>query len=102
MRAGRGIDSPVRPEGFGPAQRSWWEKTDAIANARQSPGVDAELIRRPQDLHREAQWYWDWCSVENSTGFRNPRKITATLGKAIDLAHQARAAALTAVAAQAR
>ncbi|MEW6546609.1 MAG: ammonia-forming cytochrome c nitrite reductase subunit c552 [Bacillota bacterium] len=75
---------------------------DAIANARQTPGVDAELIRRAQDLHREAQWYWDWCSAENSTGFHNPQTIMATLGKAIDLAHQARAAALAAVAAQAR
>ncbi|MEW5936021.1 MAG: ammonia-forming cytochrome c nitrite reductase subunit c552 [Bacillota bacterium] len=75
---------------------------DAIANARQSPGVDAELIRRARDLHREAQWYWDWCSADNSTGLHIPQKIMATLGRAIDLTHQARAAALTAVAAQPR
>lgn len=74
---------------------------EAIQRATALPDADAEAIRKARDLHRQAQWYWDWCSAENSTGFHNPQKVMATLGKAIDLAHQARAAALAAVHAEA-
>ena len=70
---------------------------EATQRATALPDADAEAIRKARDLHRQAQWYWDWCSAENSTGFHNPQKIMATLGKAIDLAYQARAAALDAL-----
>ena len=70
---------------------------EALEKARSAPQADPALVEKAQALHREAQWYWDWCSAENSTGFHNPQKIMATLGRAIDLAHQARTAALSAV-----
>lgn len=60
-------------------------------------GVDQATLARARELHREAQWYFDWVAAENSMGFHNPQKALTTLGKAIDLA---RLAELTVVAAQ--
>lgn len=60
----------------------------AIAAAA-SADPSAPAVARARRLHREAQWYWDWVSAENSHGFHNPQKALFTLAKAIDLAHQA-------------
>ncbi len=54
------------------------------------------LVEEARALHREAQWYWDYVGAENSMGFHNPQKAMATLGRAIDLAHQAYRKALEA------
>lgn len=62
----------------------------AIDAAANTPGVDMAMVDKARGLHREAQWYWDYVAAENSTGFHNPQKAMATLGKAIDLAHQAK------------
>ena len=53
-------------------------------------GADPQAIEEARALQREAQWYFDWVSAENSMGFHNPAKALDTLGRSIDLAHQAR------------
>lgn len=60
----------------------------AIEKAIQS-GADAAELDKARALHREAQWYWDLASAENSFGFHNPQKALETLADSIDLAHQA-------------
>ena len=40
---------------------------DAVANGSRSE-TELERLRR---LHREAQWYFDYCYVENSEGAHN-------------------------------
>ncbi|HOX93739.1 MAG TPA: ammonia-forming cytochrome c nitrite reductase subunit c552, partial [Syntrophales bacterium] len=46
-------------------------------------------LNRARELVRKAQWYWDFVSAENSMGFHNPTMILNTLGRSVDLAHQA-------------
>jgi nitrite reductase (cytochrome c-552) len=72
------------------------EAIKAINEAVYSPGADKALIEKARKLHREAQWYWDYVSSENSMGFHNPEKALTTLGKSIDLALRAKATALQA------
>jgi nitrite reductase (cytochrome c-552) len=48
----------------------------------------AELVKA-RELVRKAQWYWDFVAAENSMGFHNPTMVLNTLGRSIDLAHQA-------------
>lgn len=68
----------------------------AIEEAAKTPGVDEALLKEARNLHRQAQWYWDWVSAENSMGFHNPQQSLATLAKALDLARQAELKALKA------
>jgi len=42
---------------------------------------------------RKAQWFWDIVAAENSMGFHNPDQVLNTLGRSIDMAHQAIATA---------
>ena len=52
-------------------------------------GVDEEILNEARALHREAQFYWDLASAENSFGFHNPQKFFETIADSIDLARQA-------------
>jgi len=61
----------------------------AIEKAKGVPGVDAKALDEARELHRQAQFYWDLCSAENSMGFHNPQKFLKTIADAIDLARQA-------------
>jgi nitrite reductase (cytochrome c-552) len=72
---------------------------NAITKAKDTAGVDAKLLDEARALHREAQFYWDLTSAENSTGFHNPQKFLKTLADAIDLARQAEVKAIQATAA---
>lgn len=60
----------------------------AIEKAIQA-GVDEETLNKARTLHREAQFYWDLASAENSFGFHNPQKFLETIADSIDLARQA-------------
>ncbi|MFB5082780.1 ammonia-forming cytochrome c nitrite reductase subunit c552 [Symbiobacterium thermophilum] len=64
---------------------------DAILAIEQAiaAGVDEEILNQARALHREAQFYWDLASAENSFGFHNPQKFLETLADSIDLARQA-------------
>ncbi len=68
----------------------------ALTETVETGEYDPQLVEEARALHREAQWYWDFVGAENSMGFHNPQKALATLGKAIDLAHQAYLKALEA------
>ncbi|HYF91588.1 MAG TPA: ammonia-forming cytochrome c nitrite reductase subunit c552 [Symbiobacteriaceae bacterium] len=72
----------------------------AIEKAKAVAGVDAKLLDEARVLHREAQFYWDLASAENSTGFHNPQKFLETIADAIDLARQAETKAIQAAAKQ--
>ncbi|MFZ5944636.1 MAG: ammonia-forming cytochrome c nitrite reductase subunit c552 [Bacillota bacterium] len=65
------------------------EAIEEIKAALNSPGADQDLIREAQELHRKAQWLWDWMSAENSMGFHNPAEGLNYIGKSIDFANKA-------------
>ncbi|AGA69012.1 formate-dependent nitrite reductase, periplasmic cytochrome c552 subunit [Desulfitobacterium dichloroeliminans LMG P-21439] len=65
------------------------QAVEEIALARQTPGVNADLLAQAQQMHRDGQWYLDYVMVTNGYGFHNPMESMNNLGKAIDFAHQA-------------
>ncbi|HYG58594.1 MAG TPA: ammonia-forming cytochrome c nitrite reductase subunit c552 [Symbiobacteriaceae bacterium] len=73
---------------------------EAIEKAKAAPGVDTKALDEARALHREAQFYWDLASAENSMGFHNPQKFMETIADAIDLARQAELKAVSAAAKQ--
>jgi len=66
---------------------------EAIARAAAAADVKGEELDKARELLRRAQWYWDIVSAENSMGFHNPSQVLNTLGRSVDLAHQAIATA---------
>ncbi|MEG6521909.1 ammonia-forming cytochrome c nitrite reductase subunit c552 [Desulfotomaculum sp. 1211_IL3151] len=60
-----------------------------IKAAKDTPGVNQELLKQAQDMHRKGQWYLDYVMVTNGYGFHNPTESMNNLGKAIDYAHKA-------------
>lgn len=67
-----------------------------IESAKQNQNHDEVKLNEARELHRQAQFYWDWIAAENSRGFHNGPDAMNILGKAIDLAHQASAKAIEA------
>jgi len=61
----------------------------AIQAAAAVPGSDAALLDEARALHRQAQFYWDYVSAENSMGFHNPEYALSILSQSTDLARQA-------------
>ena len=64
--------------------RIGWDLADFIqdvARAR-SNGIDEATLGRLQQIHREAQFYWDFIWVENSNGFHNWDEAARVLDKA--------------------
>jgi len=51
--------------------------------------LDDKTINKLWDLHRKAQYRWDFVFVENSTGFHNASKARKALDEAKDYAQQA-------------
>ncbi len=62
---------------------------NAIKAAAANPQVDAKLLDQARNLHRKAQFMWDFVSAENSTGFHNPEYSLKILAESTDLARQA-------------
>lgn len=60
-----------------------------IKAAKDTPGVNQELLKQAQDMHRKGQWYLDYVMVTNGYGFHNPTESMNNLSKAIDYAHKA-------------
>jgi len=58
-------------------------KASAVAKANKAD------LDRARELVRKAQWFWDIVAAENGMGFHNPDQVMNTLGRAIDMAHQA-------------
>ena len=65
----------------------------AVGKASKSARADRAQLDKARELIRKAQWYWDYVAAENSMGFHNPVLALNTLGRSVDLAHQAIAAA---------
>ncbi len=61
----------------------------AIKTAAANPNADADLLNQARDLHRQAQFIWDFVSAENSTGFHNPEYALKNLADSTNLARQA-------------
>ncbi len=62
---------------------------NAIKLAAANPKADAKLLDQARNLHRKAQFMWDFVSAENSTGFHNPEYSLKILAEATNLARQA-------------
>ncbi len=62
---------------------------NAIKLAAANPDADQELLNQARNLHRKAQFMWDFVSAENSTGFHNPEYALKILADSTNLARQA-------------
>jgi len=62
---------------------------NAITAAAANPNSDAALLDQARLLHRKAQFYWDFLSAENSTGFHNPEYALKICAEATNFARQA-------------
>jgi nitrite reductase (cytochrome c-552) len=80
------------------------ETEDAIIDAITSiklatadPNADQDLLTQAREMHREAQFMWDFVSAENSTGFHNPEYALKILADSTNLARQAQMLAAQAI-----
>ena len=55
---------------------------EAVGAARSNGPMDQITLTRLQQIHREAQFYWDFIWVENSNGFHNWNEAHRVLDKA--------------------
>jgi nitrite reductase (cytochrome c-552) len=62
---------------------------NAITAAAANSNADTGLLDEARNLHRKAQFMWDFISAENSTGFHNPEYALQVLAESTDLARQA-------------
>jgi nitrite reductase (cytochrome c-552) len=62
---------------------------NAIKLATADPDADMDLLDQARNLHRKAQFMWDFVSAENSTGFHNPEYALEILAESTNLARQA-------------
>jgi nitrite reductase (cytochrome c-552) len=62
---------------------------NAIKAASANPEANADLLNQARDLHRQAQFMWDFVSAENSTGFHNPEYALKILADSTNMARQA-------------
>jgi nitrite reductase (cytochrome c-552) len=62
---------------------------NAIKAAAANPNADPALLDQARNLHRKAQFMWDFLSAENSTGFHNPEYALKICAEATNLARQA-------------
>ena len=66
---------------------------EVIGRAGTVAKADRRQLDQAREMVRKAQWFWDMVAAENSMGFHNPDQVLNTLGRSIDMAHQATAAA---------
>lgn len=66
---------------------------EVIGKASAVNKADKTGLEQAKELVRKAQWFWDMVAAENSMGFHNSDQVLNTLGRSIDMAHQAVAAA---------
>jgi nitrite reductase (cytochrome c-552) len=61
----------------------------ALKTATANPNADAALLTEARNLHRKAQFMWDFVSAENSMGFHNPEYILKILAESTNMAREA-------------
>ena len=64
------------------------ELIDEITKAIENNTHSQEIIKKAQDLHRKAQFKWDFVFVENGEGFHNSAKAHKNLDEALELAKE--------------
>jgi nitrite reductase (cytochrome c-552) len=62
---------------------------NAIKKAAAVPSADTDLLDQARQMHRKAQFLWDFVSAENSMGFHNPQYSMNNLAESVNLARQA-------------
>jgi nitrite reductase (cytochrome c-552) len=62
---------------------------NAIKLAAGNANADATLLDQARQLHRKAQFMWDFVSAENSMGFHNPQYSMRLLADSMNFARQA-------------
>ena len=62
---------------------------EAVRRAMEFKGVDEKLLADAREMVRKGQWFWDYVSAENSSGFHNPTKAMATLASSQQYSDQA-------------
>jgi nitrite reductase (cytochrome c-552) len=62
---------------------------NALKAAAANPAADTVLLDQARNLHRKAQFMWDFVSAENSTGFHNPEYTLKMLADSTNMARQA-------------
>jgi nitrite reductase (cytochrome c-552) len=62
---------------------------NAIKLAAANPNVDTAKLDEARQMHRDAQFMWDYVSAENSMGFHNPEYVLKLLANSTNLARQA-------------
>lgn len=70
-------------------EKALTDAIDAIAAADKNPNAKADAMNEARNLHRKAQFRWDYISAENSMGFHSPKEALRVLGAGIDFARQA-------------
>ncbi|MTV51020.1 ammonia-forming cytochrome c nitrite reductase subunit c552 [Heliobacillus mobilis] len=70
---------------------------ESISSASKLPTVNAAKLTEARSLHRQAQWYLDFISAENSMGFHNPQEALRLLSESQRLAGESRIRALEAL-----
>lgn len=70
------------------AQDAIIDAINALKAAAANPSSDATLLEEARLLHRQAQFYWDYVSAENSMGFHNPQYALQLLAESTNLARQ--------------
>jgi nitrite reductase (cytochrome c-552) len=65
------------------------DSLNAIKLATAQANVDTAKLDEARQMHREAQYMWDFVSAENSMGFHNPEYILKILADSTNLARQA-------------
>ncbi len=60
----------------------------ADLKAARDAGASDEMLAKPRELQRRAQFYLDFVEAENSTGFHAPQEAARILGESIDYARQ--------------
>ncbi|SDI56769.1 ammonia-forming cytochrome c nitrite reductase subunit c552 [Desulfosporosinus hippei] len=62
---------------------------NSITTASNNSAAKADMMNEARNLHRKAQWRWDYISAENSMGWHSPKEALRILGEGLDLARQA-------------
>jgi nitrite reductase (cytochrome c-552) len=71
------------------AENALIDAVTALQAAAAKPDADPALLNEARQLHRRAQYMWDFISSSNSMGFHNPAEALRILQNATDLARQA-------------
>ena len=64
------------------------EFIEAVGEAREEDDLTDEELEEIQEIHREAQFYWDYVWVENSNGFHNWPEANRILDNAEELINE--------------